>query len=101
MTTNFSTTTATGATEAQKHSIHTALGSIDKARFLVALLDDATDHADEIHLEGDGMYGFKHAMLEIRDELQEARKALEEIVYRVPQIGTARGSIDRARAGAE
>ena len=78
--------TAKAQTANDKGIVAEALGRIDKVRWLLALLDDITDHANEIHLEGDAVTGFKQAMLDARNELQNAREALEQIVYSVPRL---------------
>ena len=88
------TTSTTAQTANGKGSIYEALGHIDKVSWMLALIDDITDHTEEIHLEGDAVLGFKQTMLDARDGLKAARNALEPIVHRVPHL-------DRARAGAD
>ncbi len=88
------TITAKPSTANDKGIVAEALGRIDKVRWMLALLDDVTDHAEEIHLEGDAVIGFKQAMLDARNELQGARETLEHIVYSVPRL-------NRAMAGAD
>ena len=78
--------TAKAQTANDKGIVAEALGRIDKVRWMLALLDDVTDHAEEIHLEGDAVIGFKQAMLDARNELQNAREALEHICYAVPRL---------------
>ena len=87
-------TSTTAQTANGKGIVSEALNSIDQARWMLALIDDITDHAEEIHLEGDAVIGFKQAMLNARTELQNARATLEQIAYSVPRL-------DRARAGAD
>ncbi|MBQ1539159.1 MAG: hypothetical protein IIZ58_01385 [Desulfovibrio sp.] len=86
--------TAKAQTANDKGIVAEALGRIDKVRWMLALLDDITDYAGEVHLEGDSVIGLKQALLDARNELQEARETLEHIVYSVPRL-------DRARAGAD
>lgn len=85
--------TAKAQTANDKGIVAEALGRIDKVRWMLALLDDVTDHAEEIHLEGDAVIGFKQAMLDARNELQNAREALEHICYAVPRLSRASGSV--------
>lgn len=82
------TTTAPAQTASDKGIVAEALGRIDKVRWMLALLDDITDYAGEVHLEGDSVIGLKQAMLDARNELQEARETLEKIVYSVPHLRT-------------
>lgn len=81
--------TAKAQTANDKGIVAEALGRIDKVRWMLALLDDVTDHAEEIHLEGDAIIGLKQAMLDARNELQNAREALEHICYAVPRLSRA------------
>ena len=87
------TTTATVQTASDKGIVSEAIGRIDKVRWLLALLDDVTDNADEIHLEGDAIFGFKQAMRDARNELQDAREALEQIAYRAPQLSEVKTGV--------
>lgn len=91
--TDNATTTATTQTASDKGIVSEAIGRIDKVRWLLALLDDVTDHAEEIHLEGDAVIGFKQAMLDARNELQDARESLEQICYSVPRLSRAIGRV--------
>lgn len=68
-------------------SIRSALGSIDKARLLLALLDDVTDSADEIRLSGDAVMGLKLALRQALDSLRDARETLERISYAPLRLG--------------
>ena len=68
-------------------SIRSALGSIDKARLLLALLDDVTDSADEIRLSGDAVMGLKLALRQALDGLRDARETLGRIAYTPPRLG--------------
>lgn len=61
--------------------IRSALGSIDRAKLLLALLDDVTDSADEIRLSGDAVMGLKLALRQALDSLRDARETLERISY--------------------
>lgn len=72
--------------------IRTALGRIDRVRCLLALLDDATDSAEEIRLSGEAVIGLKQALRDARASLQDAREALEGVAY-APLV------LDRARTG--
>ena len=80
------TTMATAQTASDKGIVSEALGCIDKVRWLLALLDDITDNADEIHLERAAVFGLKQAVRDSRNELQNAREALEHICYAVPRL---------------
>lgn len=86
--------TAQAQTANGKGSIYEALGYIDKVNWMLALIDDITDHTEEIHLEGDAVLGFKQTLLDARDGLKAARNALEPIVHRVPHLDRARASAD-------
>lgn len=86
-------TATTAQTANDRGTVSGALNSIDQARWMLALIDDITDHTEEIHLEGDAVIGFKQAMLNARTELQNARAKLEQIAYSVPRL-------DRTRARA-
>lgn len=88
------TTTANARTEADhKAIVRTALGRIDRVRYLLALFSDITDDAEEIHLAGEAVYGFKQSLLDAVNGLQDAREALEQVVCTPPKL-------DRARAEA-
>ncbi len=89
------TTTAEARTEeSHKAIVLTAFGHIDRARYLLARLSDITDSAEEIHLTDEAVFGFKQALLDTIDGLQDARETLEQIVH-APQ------KIYRTRAGAD
>ena len=56
--------------------IRTALARIDRVRCLLAMLSDITDEAEGIHLTGEAVLGFKQALLDAVNGLQDAREAL-------------------------
>ena len=77
------------ATTGHEGSIRAALGSIDRAWFLLALLDGATDSADEIRLTGEALLGFKQAMRDAVASLRKARETLEGVAYTPPKLAEA------------
>ena len=87
-------------TAGRDDSIRSALGSIDQARVLLALLDDLTDSADEIRLSGDAVMGLKLALRQALDGLRDARETLGRIAYAPPKIGSA-GTATPSAVGAD
>lgn len=77
------------ASEGRDAGIRSALGSIDQAKILLALLDDLTDSADEIRLSGDAVMGLKLALRQALDSLRDARETLGRISYAPPRLGRA------------
>ncbi len=74
----------TSATQKKQSNRQTVLGvlvDISEANQLLALLDDITDYAEEIHLEGDSVVGFKHSIYTARTKLDDARETLSSIAH--------------------
>lgn len=89
------TTTATARTEVDhKAIVFTAFGHIDRARYLLAMLSDITDSTEEIHLTDEAVLGFKQALLDTVDGLQNAREVLEQIVYTPKKLYRTRAGAD-------
>ena len=81
MTSNPTTTaTAQTASDALNGKIYEALDQLDRTRTLIAFFDHATNHAEELHIDGDGMVGFKWFMLNAVESLQKASEVLHSIV---------------------
>ncbi len=94
MARNTTITAGAGAEADYKAIVRTALGHIDRVRCLLAMLSDITASAEEIHMTDEAVFGFKQALLDTVDGLQDARETLERIAYTPPKL-------DRARAGAD
>lgn len=81
MTSNPTTTAAAQtASKDLNGKIYEALDQLDRTRTLISFFDHATNHSEELHIDGDGFAGFKWFMLNAVDSLQKASEVLHSIV---------------------
>jgi len=63
--------------DATNNGVRSAMENVDEVRWMLGFIDDITDEAESITLEGDALSYFKHQMYEARLKLVKVHELLK------------------------